>query len=255
MTRTEIIQTLTQKAVQWATTDSTYSGLPSNPAIPRFSTERDEDGYFHISNDLVSYCNLRNGEIFRIRRNAGQSDWVCYSQLYQKGVDLGFRIDIPLHNENVDVNSEQWEYAELRSPGNDYGQNYNDDVFQWPELSNGTIISTSIDDAVRDQVKSYYVGFVDEIRIIIREAKVIASANGCGLPIGLVYIFNRYSDANGHFWSDFDQSSWNSTDEGFLLEAMTNLKGTIMFAMLCGVLDAPRGIEIINYASEKWQLI
>lgn len=255
MTRTEIIQTLTQKAVQWATTDSTYSGLPSNPAIPRFSTERDEDGYYHISNDLVSYCNLRNGEIFRIRRNAGPSDWVWYSQLYQKGVDLGFRIDIPLHNENVDVNGEQWEYAELRSPGNDYGQNYNDDVFQWPELTNGLVPSTSINDAVRDQVKSYYMEFVDEVQILIREAKVIASANGCGLPIGLAHIFNRYSDATGHFWSDFDQSPWNTTDEAFLLEAKANLNGTLMFAMICGLLDMPRTTEVINYASETWQLI
>jgi hypothetical protein len=255
MTRTEIIQTLTQKAVQWATTDSTYSGLPSNPEIPRFSIERDENGYFYVSNNLVSYCNLRNGEIFRIRRNARQNDWVCYSQLYQKGVELGFRIDNPLHNENVDVNGEQWEYAELISPGNDYGKNYNDDVFEWPELSNGIITSTSIDDIFRDQVRAYYLEFVDELYILIREARVIASANRCGLPIGLGYIFNRYSDSNGHFWSDFDQSSWTSTDEGFLSEAMTNLKAVIEFAMLCGVLDARRGIEITNYASEKWQLI
>lgn len=255
MTRTEIIQNLTQKAVQWATTDSTYSGLPSNPVIPRFSTERDEDGYFHISNYLVSYCNLRNGEIFRIRRYAGANDWACYSQFYQKGVDLDFRIDIPLYKENLDVNGEQWEYAELRSPGNEYGQNYNDDVFEWPELSDGAFQMSAIGDDQRDLVKSYYVEFIDEIRILIREAKVIANANGCGLPIGLAHIFNRYSDANGHFWSDFDHLSWNATDEAFLLEAMATLHGTLMFAMICGVLDMSRTTEIINYASETWQLI
>jgi hypothetical protein len=255
MTRTEIFQTLTQKAEQWATTNPTYNGLPTNPAIPRFSTERDEDGYFHISNDLVSYCNLRNGEIFRIRRNAGDNDWACYTQLYQKGVELGFRIDIPLHNENVYVNGTQWEYAELLSPGNAYGQNYNDDVFQWPELTNGLTPWYSIDDAFKDQVKSYYVEYVDQIQVLIKEAKVIANANGCGLPIGLIHIFNRYRDTSGYFWSDFDQSSWSTTDENFLSEAMINLKGTIMFAILGGVLDTPRGIEITNYASEKWQLI
>jgi hypothetical protein len=255
MTRTEIFQTLTQKADQWATTNPKYNGLPTNPAIPKFSTERDEDGYFHISNDLVSYCNLRNGEIFRIRRNDSDNDWACYSQFYQKGVELGFRIDIPLHKENIYANGTQWEYAELRSPGNEYGQNYNDDVFEWPELSDGEFQMSAIGDDQRDLVKSYYVGFIDEIRILIKEAKVIANANECGLPIGLAHIFNRYTDANGHFWSDFDHLSWNATDEAFLLDAMTTLQGTLMFSMICGVLDMSRTTEIINYASETWQLI
>jgi hypothetical protein len=203
----------------------------------------------------VSYCDLRTGEIFRIRRYWENKDWFCYNQLYQKGLELGFRIDIPLHKDTVEVNGEQWEYAELRSPDNNYGQNYNDDVFQWPELTNGLIVNSSIDDEFRNQVKSYYIEFVDQVGTIIKEAKNIAIENMCGLPLGLSYIFNRYQDDQGYFWSDFDQFTWTRTGSDVLADAMLYLKGTIEFSKLCGVLTEAQANEVVNVAEEKWKTV
>jgi hypothetical protein len=258
MTRNETIQLLREKSVWWSTTDlknTAVGSLDINPYMPRFNTERDDNGYFYTSDALVSYCNLNTGEIFRIRRYWGNKDWSCYNQLYQQGLVVGFRIDIPLHSEVVEVNGNQWEYAELRSPGNSYGQNYNDDVFQWPELINGITPNPSIDDEYRQQTKSYYIEFVDQVAVIIKEAKNIAIENMCGLPLGLSYIFNRYRDDQGFFWSDFDHFTWTSTGSDVLADSMLYLKGTLGFGVICGVITQAQGIEVENYARDKWALI
>jgi hypothetical protein len=258
MTRDETIQILREKAVWWANTDlrnTAYNNLDINPVMPRFTTERDDDGYFYSSDTLINYCNLRTGEIFRIRRNWADKDWACYNQLYQRGLEVGFRIDIPIHRELVEVNGENWEYAELRSPGNDYGQNYNDDVFQWPELTNGLIVNSGINDEFRNQVKSYYIEFVDQVGTIIKEAKNIAIENMCGLPLGLSYIFNRYRDDQGFFWSDFDQFTWTSTGSDVLADSMLYLKGTLVFGVVCGAIDEQRSVEVTNYARDLWAQI
>jgi hypothetical protein len=258
MTRNETIQILKEKAVWWANTDSrntAYNSLDSNPVIPRFTTERDDNGYFYTSDALVSYCDLRTGEIFRIRRYWENKDWSCYNQLYQKGLELGFRIDIPLHKDIVEVNGEQWEYAEFRSPGNDYGKNYNDDVFLWPELTNGMIPNAEIGNEFRETVKNYYIEFVDQVAVIIKEAKNIAIENMCGLPLGLSYIFNRYRDDQGYFWSDFDQFTWTRTGTDVLYDSMLYLKGTLTFGVVCGVITEEQGVEVTNYAREQWAQI
>jgi hypothetical protein len=258
MTRNETIQILREKAVWWDHTDlknTAYNNLDINPFMPRFTTERDDNGYFYSSDTLVNYCNLRTGEIFRIRRNWADKDWSCYNQLYQRGIDVGFRIDIPIYREIVEVNGENWEYAELRSPGNDYGQNYNDDVFQWPELTNGLIANAEIDDEFRNRVKSYYIEFVDQVGTIIKEAKNIAIENMCGLPLGLSYIFNRYRDDHGFFWSDFDQFTWTRTGSDVLADSMLYLKGTLMFGVVCGAIDEQRSVEVTNYARDLWAQI
>jgi hypothetical protein len=258
MTREEIIQKLIEKSVWWFASDlrnSTYNNLETNSFIPRFNTERDDNGYFYISDSLVSYCDLRTGKIFRIRRYWEEKDWNCYNQLYQKGLEQGFRIDIPLHKEIVTVLENEWEYVELVSPGNDYGKNYNDDVFTWPELTDGLIPNTGIDDAFRQSVKEYYIEFVDQVTVIISAAKNIAIENMCGLPLGLSYIFNRYRDDQGFFWSDFDHFTWTRTGSDVLADSMLYLKGTLVFAVICGVITEQQGIEVENHAREKWAAI
>jgi hypothetical protein len=258
MTREQIIQQLIEKEIWWLGTDlknSNYNNLETNPYVPRFKIDRTDDGYFYTSDALVSYCDLRTGEIFRIRRYWENKDWTCYNQLYQKGLDLGFRIDIPLYKDTVEVNGDQWEYAEFRSPGNDYGKNYNDDVFHWPELTNGMIPNTGIDNEFRETVKNYYIEFVDQVAVIIKEAKNIAIENMCGLPLGLSYIFNRYRDDQGYFWSDFDQFTWTRTGTDVLKDSMLYLKGTLTFGVVCGVITEEQGVEVTNYAREQWAQI
>lgn len=258
MTRNETIQILREKAVWWANTNlrnTTYNNLDINPVMPRFNIERDNDGYFYTSDALASYCNLRTGEIFRVRRYWEEKDWLCYNQLYQRGLEVGFRVDVPLYKELVDIFDTKWEYVELKSPANDYGKNYNDDVFTWPELTNGLTPNSSITIEFRDQTKSYYTEFVDQVAVIIKEAKNIAIENMCGLPLGLSYIFNRYHDDQGYFWSDLDHFVWTRTGSDVLADAMLYLKGTLVFAVVCGVITEQQGIEVENYARDKWAQI
>jgi hypothetical protein len=258
MTREQIIQQLIEKEIWWLGTDlknSNYNNLETNPYVPRFKIDRTDDGYFYTSDSLVSYCDLKTGEIFRIRRYWENKDWNCYNQLYQKGLELGFRIDIPLYKDTVEVNGEQWEYAEFRSPGNDYGKNYNDDVFLWPELTNGVVPNSVIDQAFRETVKNYYIEFVDQVAVIIKESKNIAIDNMCGLPLGLSYIFNRYRDDQGYFWSDFDHFTWTRTGSDVLNDSMLYLKGTLTFGVVCGVITEEQGVEVTNYAREEWAQI
>jgi hypothetical protein len=252
------LQPLIEKQSWWTNTDlrnSTYNNLEINPLMPRFNIERDDNGYFYMSDALVSYCDLRTGKIFRIRKYWERKDETCYSQLYQKGLEVGFRIDIPLVRELVEIEGIPWEYAELKSPRNDYGKNYNDDVFLWPELINGITPNPNITLEFKQQIKDYYIEFVDQVTIIIKEAKSIAIENMCGLPLGLSYIFNRYRDDQGFFWSDFDQFTWTSTGSDVLADSMLYLEGTLEFAVLCGVITKEQGMEVTNYARETWAQI
>ena len=258
MTREEIIRQLVEKEVWWIGSGlrtSTYNDLEINPYMPRFNIERDDNGYFYTSDTLTSYCDLRTGEIFRIRKFWEEKDWLCYNQLYQRGLEIGFRIDVPLHREFVDVLGTTWEYVELKSPGNDYGKNYNDDVFTWPELINGITPNPDITDEFRQQVTAYYKDFVDQVGVIIKEAKNIAIENMCGLPLGLSYIFNRYRDDQGFFWSDFDQFTWTKTGSDVLADSMLYLKGTLVFGVVCGAITEEQGIEVTNYARDTWAQI
>lgn len=233
-----------------------YAGLTVNPNVTKFVTERDQDGYYYISSELVAYCNLRNGLIFRIRKNHFNKDWTCYTELAAKGTETGlFRIDTPLFSQTIETSDGTWEYAELQSPGNDYGQNFNDDVFSWPELTNGLTPNTSIDEDLKTQVADYYRAFVDQSLVITREAKLIAEKNGCGLPMYLCYIFNRYKDDTGYFWSDFDQYSWVNTKEAVVADALARLAEALIFGKTCGVLDDIKVEEVYQYARDTWQAI
>lgn len=233
-----------------------YAGLTVNPNVTKFVTERDQDGYYYISGELIAYCNLRNGLIFRIRKNHFNKDWTCYTELAAKGTETGsFRIDTPLFSQAIETNDGTWEYAELQSPGNDYGQNFNDDVFSWPELTNGLTPNAGITEELKTQVADYFRAFVDQSFVITREAKLIAEKNGCGLPLYLCYIFNRYKDNTGYFWSDFDQYSWTNTKEVVVADALARLAEALVFGKTCGVLDDVKLGEVYQYAREKWAAI
>lgn len=232
-----------------------YGDLPVLDT-PGFVTERDQDGYYLISDGLIAYCNLRNGLVFRIRKSFFAKDWICYAELAAKGTETGaFRIDIPLYKEEIETQDGMWEYAELQSPGNNYGLNFNDDVFSWPELTNGLYPNESINDEVRQQAVSYFKEFVDQATVITHEAKLIAEKNNTGMPMDLCYIFNRYKDNTGYFWSDFDQQTWIQPLPEIVRDSSEKLGVALLFANTCGVLTTEQVAEINLYAREKWATI
>lgn len=232
-----------------------FGSFTTNPIFEDFGIERNGNGYFYLSDDLIVYNDLKNGNIFRIKKGSNPKSWDCYSELYTKSQESqAFRIDQPLHRENILVGDETWEYAELQSPGKDYGKNYNDDVFQWPELTDGMRQQNEISPDLKKSVEDYFKEFIDQSAVVIREAAVIARKHECGLPINLCRPSTRFKDPQGYFWSDFDQDEWNASFAEFYSWSMTIFGGTLEFANRCGVLDRKQIDECVAYAGEKWKI-
>lgn len=257
--RAIFIQELLDKLEYWmlpATKQHFYKGFSTNPLIPDMGIERNDNGYFYLSDDLISYCNLKNGYVIRIRKNWNLLDWDCYTQLYQKGLATGkFRIDVPLHREEISINDQVWEYAELQTPIGSYGENFNNDVFEWPELINGITPNPSIDSVLQDSVVQYYKEFIDQTSELIGYALEIADSNGTGLPKNLARTASRFKDADGYFWSDFDQDQWIHNKDEFVSYSLFVLEGSVRFSQICGVLDEPRVNDCLTYARSKWTTI
>jgi len=257
--RALILSELKSKIAHWKqpeTKDFYCKNLTGNPSESSFGILRDDNGYFHLSDNLVSYCNLRDGTIARIRKDFKPIDWKCYNDLYNLAKESNsVRVDIPLYREEILIDNDIWEYAELKSPNNDYGQNFNDDVFSWPELTDGMIPNASIDDTLRNNVETYFNEFIDSSISLIKIALVVAERNKTGLPSGICEPSNRYKDQNGYFWSDFDAESWNHSKDEIMNLSFVILYTTLSFAKACGVLDDNRINKLILNAREKWTTI
>ena len=222
---------------------------------PTFAIERDDNGYFYLSDDLIAYCNLKNGQINRMRKDWAEKDWQCYTELFQAGVFNGeFRIDIPNFRELYNIDGHNWEYAELQSPCQDYGKNSNDDVFEWPELTDGRYQNNNITEEYKDSVAQYHRDFVDHAAIILKQAGQISTKHGVGLPRNLCRPSTRYKDRDGYFWSDFDQDSWIIDNNTAMNYYLAIFYGTLRFARVCGVLDDTRVENVFLYAREKWTI-
>jgi len=258
--RSTMIEKLKAKALEWKHSDPIarfYAGEEqTNPEMPKFGIEKDENGYYYSTLTLVQYCDLTNGLIFRMRNNWLPQDWKCYNELWAKGNEQNsFRLDTPLHREVIDILDESWEYCELESPSKDYGTNFNDDVFSWPVLVNGVLKNPQITDRLKNSLVNYFKEFIDQSQWIYFQAKKIARNNECGIPMDLCDLCTRYKDTNGYFFSDVDHLNWNLDKEHFLLVSMSKLKGYLWFAVMCGMMDQERFEELSNYASESWSTI
>lgn len=232
-----------------------FGKFSTNPLFEDFGIERSGNGYFYLSDNLIVFNDLKNGTIFRIKKGANPKSWDCYCELYARSQELQtFRIDQPLYKENILVGQEHWEYAELQSPGRDYGQNYNDDVFSWPELTDGLVQKNEISEEYKKEVEQYFKDFVDQAVLVIREAFEIAKKHSSGLPKNLCRLSTRYSDSQGYFWSDFDQDEWNTSAAEFYSWSVTAFGSTLAFTNKCGVLDQDQVVNCIEYAGEKWKI-
>jgi len=268
----EVFKTeLKNKLAHWkspAGKASFYGKLPVSDVIPDFGIIRDGSGYFHLRDDLVAYYDLTNGLIIRIRKNWSAKDWNCYQALYQKSLDeKTFRVDIPLYREELLISDgTTWEYAELRSPGSNYGTNLFNDAFPDIETGPGVYVHDNlyennrinpvyIPDSVREDTTAYIRQHIDDTYQVAHQAALIARENNCGLPESIGNIANRYKDNQGYFWSDLDQAAWNLSKDHFMMNALTVLG--LALDMLHGVshLTAAQRDQCLAYAREKWVLI
>lgn len=259
--RSMFVKQLRDKQAQWKlpeTKNVYFKNFQTDPysLTPPCGIERDDNGYFYLSDNLFVYCNLRNGLIVRIKKDWSEKDWTCYSELYQISQQTGeFRIDIPLYREVINVDGSDWEYAELRSPNSEYGKNSDDDVFQWPELTNGLQQNNNITEEFKDQVAQYHRDFADQAAIVLKYAIDVSDKHNAGLPGNLCRPTTRYQDNLGYFWSDFDQDNWDQDKSSSLKYFLNMFAGTLGFAKTCGVIDDSRIHSTIEYARKKWTMI
>ncbi len=245
-----------------------YGKLPINDVIPDFGIIRDGSGYFYMRDDFVAYYSLTSGNIFRIKKNWTLKDWNCYQQLSDKATELKtFRVDVPLYREEILLSDgSTWEYAELRSPGNSYGINLFNDAF--PDIETGpgvyvhddmyegnTIKPSLLPDSVREDTGNYIKKYIDDVCEITRQAVQIAFANKCGIPESLGNVSNRYRDDVGFFWSDIDQSRWDTSIEHFVQNTMIVLRYTLDFLHSFSHITSDQRDQMITYAEEKWATI
>ena len=258
--RSTMIADLRSKAEAWQSNEAVQrfnNNLSTNPDVPTFGIETTVNGYYYYSDELISFCDLTNGKIFRIRKTWQEKDWDCYVALENKGKAFGsFRVDTPLNKQIININDTDWEYCDLQSPGEDYGRNFNDDVFSWPALSNGTEVNSNITEQNKTNTEEYFMQYISQAKIILQEASLIANSNNCGLPDNLFDIMSRYTDSQGVFWSDFDQYSWNNNDKTALIEKeLFKFREVLNFSKLCGVLDSTKIQSIYNQARSEWTAI
>jgi len=244
--------------IQQETQDAYFKNLLKNDSqfSPKFGIERDTNGYFYLSDNLVAYYNLRNGYVTRIKRNWTSKDWECYNSFYAASIKTKeFRVDTPLHRQIININGNDWEYIELISPNGNYGFNFNDEVFKWPELSDGSTPNNSITSNYKDEVENYFSNFVDQASIVLKHAVKISNDHNAGLPINLCRASSRYKDEIGYFWSDIEQDSWTTNKDEALQYYLFIFEGTLNFAKACGVLNLTHINNLLKHAREQWTTI
>lgn len=213
-----------------------YGHYPTAPGMDRFATEADDTGYLHICSDSITYYNLLDGSISRIRKAWAPKDWLCYTQLHEKAVALGtFNVDIPLHCEIIEHNGAQLEYSELQSPGGSYGENCVDDFFDWKH----------------DSV-TYLKEYIDECAATYKACLDVANDNLTGVPKNVCALTNRFRGPEGFFWSDVDLQSWTFLGSEIKDKVMLNVRGVLQFAEAKGYVTVEVAKELVKYARDKW---
>ena len=215
-----------------------YGNLELAPGQIPFAIEKDSTGYYYIVSDGITYYNMIDGTIYRLRQTWAPHDWKCYNDLYALSVERGtFRIDKPLFQEVILYRGE-WEYSELQSPNGEYGANPNDDMFAWKF------------DSV-EYLHEYIDQCVDTTNAIID----VANSNMCGVPAKACTISSRFRDSVGYFWSDIDLASWTGLGVSIKDTVMIEIVGITNFAHAKGYINLDDAKDVVTYAREKWKKI
>lgn len=257
--RIYITQELEKKITAWSSTEvrNNYVVNPSNPMFPQFGIERDENGFYYMSDRIYYYCDLRNGMNYRIKKNFKEIDFTCYQELYEAGISSGkFLIRKPTYREEIVLADIKWEYVELASPNNQYGTNFNNEVIKsWPKIIDGVKTDNTVSLEFKQKLAGYFQESFDDFLDVYSAAKVIAEKHGRGLPAGICEITNLYRDKAGIFWSDFDYEDWNFTVSDIKFTSMEQFHNYLTFAKSLGALDENHVIESLEYARVKWTMI
>jgi hypothetical protein len=264
--RSYFISTLTDKLTHWYSPAAKTEFYPNTDIKPAFGIQLIENGYYYLSDTYVSYNDLTNGLIVRLNKHSNESkNWECFIELSKSE---NFKTDIPVYRDIVSTaDFGMYEYAEIKSPHSQYGENLYDTIFNNTIETFEVVTDKYLDkewnpplqsSEILESTKAILESYIEPFQQLVVAIAEIDSKYQSGYPeFELSIIKSLYKDTVGFFWSDIDQLSWNNkiTQTMFVNQALTDLWITGAFVRDCGLLTDDMLAEIHEKARTTWLMI
>lgn len=207
--------------------------IDNKGVVDNFVVQKWNDGYITYEYGTLKYEEITTGKTFILRKNFTETDYQCYTELYEAGKASGkFRCNQPIFRTVVPYGSGSLEYTEYLSPKGEYGMN----------TLTRRVTVTPVED-----VKQFAMDLVDDVAELIREIKVISAKHNTGFPAPLVFAWERYKDSDGYYYSEM--LDWNATQSDFV-------EYLLLFMVHHMEITLPNRGEIndiVTYARTSWQ--
>jgi hypothetical protein len=264
--RSYFISTLTEKLKHWYSPAAKQEFYPNIDIKPAFGIQLLENGYYYLSDTYVSYNDLTNGLIVRLNKHSDDSkNWECFTELSKAE---NFKTDLPVYRDFVSTaDFGIYEYAEIKSPHSQYGENLYDTIFNNTIETFETNPDVYLDkdwnpplqsSEILENTKAILESYIEPFRHLVVAIDEIDDKYQSGYPeFESSIIKSLYKDDVGFFWSDIDQLSWNNkiTHVIFVNQALTDLWIVGAFVRDCGLLTDDMLNEIHEKARTAWLMI
>jgi hypothetical protein len=264
--RSYFISTLTEKLKHWYSPAAKQEFYPNIDIKPAFGIQLLENGYYYLSDTYVSYNDLTNGLIVRLNKHSAESwNWECFTELSKAE---NFKTDLPVYRDFVSTaDFGIYEYAEIKSPHSQYGENLYDTIFNNTIETFETNPDVYLDkdwnpplqsSEILENTKAILESYIEPFRQLVVAIDEIDDKYQSGYPeFELSIVKSIYKDNVGFFWSDIDQLSWNDkiTQTVFVDQALRDLWITGAFVRDCGLLTDDMLNEIHEKARTAWLMI
>lgn len=257
---------LLEKLSYWLNDQSKKDLYPNLELKPSLGILRVNSGFYYLSDSLIYFSNIPEGSITRIKKIKNLTQINLYSDLYKVSIEnKKFHMDALIYSEIItDHKGNQWEYAELRSPKNQYGINVVNHYFS-PSL-NGFFSSLSeenwhapevIDlEQIRNATIIFAETYTAQFYEIVKAASEIADRKNQGLiPLRLGSLPTFYQDDEGFFWSDFDHDEWDSPIDAVVDRGLLTYSVVLGFIEKINRIDKTTKDRLIETARNKWKTI
>jgi hypothetical protein len=264
--RSYFISTLTEKLKHWYSPAAKQEFYPNIDIKPAFGIQLLENGYYYLSDTYVSYNDLTNGLIVRLNKHSDDSkNWECFTELSKAE---NFKTDLPVYRDFVSTaDFGIYEYAEIKSPHSQYGENLYDTIFNNTIETFETNPDVYLDkdwnpplqsSEILENTKAILESYIEPFQQLVVAIAEIDNKYQSGFPeFELSIVKSLYKDSVGFFWSDIDQLSWNDrmTQTVFIDQALKDLWIISAFVRDCGLLTDDMLAEIHEKARTTWLMI
>ena len=264
--RSYFISTLTEKLTHWYSPAAKQEFYPNIDIKPAFGIQLLENGYYYLSDTYVSYNDLTNGLIVRLNKHSDDSkNWECFTELSKAE---NFKTDLPVYRDFVSTaDFGIYEYAEIKSPHSQYGENLYDTIFNNTIKTFETHLDVYLDkdwnpplqsSEILENTKAILESYIEPFQQLVVAIAEIDNKYQSGFPeFELSIVKSLYKYSVGFFLSDIDQLSWNDrmTQTVFIDQALKDLWIISAFVRDCGLLTDDMLAEIHEKARTTWLMI